>query len=403
MGCEHLDKKTKTILILAKYTGYIAVLWIAVSNQGTGMDGPLLPFLLVFAVDNIRNFYLEGKAAHLALPSLYLQTAFAFLFIFMNGSVVGGILLVILIAESLVSYPRPAGDYIFFISIIGFFCVNLAGLTLRGVLSTETLAMVLINSLFLFFAYGVSYLARRQIEEKERAENTLRELNRSRKELEAAHRELLESSKQREQLAIIEERNRLAREIHDTLAHTLTTVVVGLEAGKKLLGKDPARALSELEKSQDQARKGLEEVRRSVRELRPRELDELGFDAALKGLAREFSESGVRVELKLEQEFEVSPALELPLYRIIQESVTNSLRHGASARVVVRLKQDYSGLTLEIEDDGKGCTKLKEGFGLQGIRERAAGFGGRVEFMNRSPHGFLVRIKKEGHGCERTD
>ncbi len=121
-------------------------------------------------------------------------------------------------------------------------------------------------------------MARRQIEEKDRAESALRELERSRRELDETYQKLLKNSKEREQLAVMEERNRMAREIHDTLTHTLTTVIIGLEAGRKLMPVDTDRALAELEKSQQQARKGLQEVRRSVKELRPHELDTLGFD-----------------------------------------------------------------------------------------------------------------------------
>lgn len=106
----------------------------------------------------------------------------------------------------------------------------------------------------------------------------MRELERSRRELDETYQKLLKNSKEREQLAVMEERNRMAREIHDTLAHTLTTVIIGLEAGRKLMPVDTDRALAELEKSQQQARKGLQEVRRSVKELQPHELDTLGFD-----------------------------------------------------------------------------------------------------------------------------
>ncbi|GEM_PF-999211 len=396
-----MDKKTVLILTLAKYGVYIAVLWVTVGSQPLDLKGPLLPLLLVFMVDNVRSFFLERRARHLFKPSLFLQLIFIYLFILLDSSTIGSVLLVVLIAESQIACPRPVGDYIFFLSIGGYFGLGLAGFYWRNALTINNLALIFINSLFLFFGYGISYLARRQIEEKERAENTLKELERSQRELDEAYQKLLKNSKEREQLAVIEERNRLAREIHDTLAHTLTTVIISLEAGKKLMSRDTDRALAEFEKSQEQARRGLHEVRRSVRELRPHELETLGFDAALKGLSRELHGSGVKIDYFLEEGAAVPKGLELPFYRVIQESITNSLRHSGAGRITVTIKRKRNALILEIEDDGKGCQEIIEGYGFKGIRERVAEAGGRVEFVNQSPHGFLVKVEVEGDAYDQ--
>ena len=396
-----MDKKTALILTLAKYGVYITTLWVTISNQPLDLKGPLLPLLLVFMVDNIRSFYLDRESRQFSKSSLFLQLILLYLFIFMDSSAIGSVLLVVLIAESLIAYPRPVGDYIFLLSIGGYFGFGLAGFYWRGAFTTNNLVLILINGLFLFFGYGISYLARRQIEEKDRAESALRELERSRRELDEAYQKLLKNSKEREQLAVMEERNRMAREIHDTLAHTLTTVIIGLEAGKKLMPVDTDRALAELEKSQEQARRGLQEVRRSVKELRPHELDALGFDAALKGLYRELDGIEVKVHFCLEEGAAVPKGLELPFYRVIQESITNSLRHSGAGFITVTLRRQRNTLLLEIEDDGRGCKEIVEGHGLKGIRERVAAAGGRVEFFNRNPHGFLVRVEVEGEACDQ--
>ena len=396
-----MDKKTVLVLTLAKYGVYISALWIIISNQPLDLRGPLLPLLLVFVVDNVRSFYLDRKALHFSKPSLFLQLIFLYLFIFLDSSAIGSVLLVVLIAESMIAYPRPVGDNIFLLSIGGYFGFGMAGFYWRDALTVNNLVLVLINGLFLFFGYGISYLARRQIEEKERAENALQELEKSRRELDEAYQKLLKNSKERERLAVMEERNRLAREIHDTLAHTLTTVIIGLEAGKKLMPVDTDRALAELEKSQEQARKGLHEVRRSVSELRPHELDILGFDAALKGLSRELHGSGVNVDLSLEEGTSVPRELELPFYRVIQESITNSLRHSEAGLITVNLTRRGGTLVLEVEDDGQGCREIIEGHGMKGIRERVVAAGARVEFINRSPRGFLVKVEVEGEAHEQ--
>jgi len=390
-----LDKKTFLILTLGKYGGYLAVFWFTISSSGYMPTGPFLPVLFVFALDNIRTYYLENKLPSIVVPSLYIQMLLIFIFIYLDGSPVGGILLIILIAESLLAYPRPNGDYIFFMSLPGFLLVSAVSLYARSILSWESMASVLINCLFIFFAYGVSHMARRQLEERERAEKALEQLDRSSADLENAYQKLIEVSKEREQLAATAERSRLARELHDTLAHTLTAVIVSLEAGKKILEREPHKALDEINKSQEQARKGLDEVRLTVKTLRPAVLEAMDFTAALKGLARDYSGSGVDISYDLDEKLDLPPSLQTTLYRIIQESITNSIRHGQASNIAVRINYKENSLHLTVEDDGRGCENFIEGYGLQGIRERAAAFGGRVLFENRDGDGFLMSLTLE--------
>ncbi len=387
-----MDRKTALLLSLGKYGGYIAVFWVTVSNTGLMLPGSLLPLFLVFSLDSIRTYYLTTRLPELIVPSLYSQIALIYIFIFLEGSPVGVILLIILIAESFLDYPRPHGDYLFLMSIVGFPAVSAAALFWRSVLNWDSMAGVLINCLFLFFAYGVSYMARRQQEEKERAEDALEQLDRSRADLEKAYLKLVEMSKEQEQLAAAQERTRLARELHDTLAHSLTAIVVSLEAGKKLLSKDSVKALAEIEKSQEQARRGLEEVRATVKALRSDEPEEVDFRDALNSLARDYSGSDIAIDFMLDDQLDMLPVQEAAFYRIIQESITNSVRHGKAKKILVRIDGNQAGQRIVVEDDGLGCENLSEGHGLRGIRERASALGGKAYFGNRPDKGFMVKV-----------
>ncbi len=392
-----MDQKTTFILNLGKYGGYVAVLWVSVSQSGFMIAGPLAPFLFLFALDNIRTYYLDEKLPSLSIPSLYIQGLFAMVFIYLDGSTVGGILLIILIAESRIAYASPLGENIFFLSLVGFPAVSALSLGSRAALNWENMAAVFINALFFIFAYAVSYMARRQLEERERAEKALEQLDRSRNDLENAYLKLIEVSKEREILAAVEERSRLGRELHDTLAHTLTAIVVSLEAGKKLFDQDPQRALTEISKSQEQARSGLDEVRRTVKALRPANLDRMDFKAAVKSFARDYSGSEMAIIFELDEDLELNPAVETALYRIIQESITNSVRHGKATQVVVRLWKANELLNLTVTDNGKGCSDIQEGYGLQGIRERTASLKGCASFSCRAGDGFTVNVTLEGN------
>ncbi len=387
-----MDRKTEFILNMAKYSAYIAVLWITISIEEPSITGPLVPYIFVLALDSIRSYYLNEKLPSFSVPSLYIQAVLIFIYITLVGTPLGAILLIILVAESMLAYPRRDGERIFFISIIGFPVVNAAILYGQANLDWGNMVTILVNALFLFFAYAFSYMARGQLDEKQRAEQALAQLDRSRSDLEAAYHKLIDVSKEREQLAAVEERSRLARELHDTLAHTLTAIIVSLEAGRKLLYRDPQRALSEIDKSQDQARRGLDEVRLTVKALRSDNRDQIDFATAIKSLARDYAGSGIEIDLELEEDISLSSALETTLYRIIQEGITNSIRHSDASLIKVRLQRREGGLLLMVEDNGKGCRELTEGHGLRGIRERAAQLGGRVSFISPGSGGFLIKL-----------
>jgi len=391
-----MDQKTAFILNLVKYSGYMAVLWVAVNNSGFVVSMPIYVLLAILAIDSIRFFFLDQKAEQLVKPSFFFQLALIMLFIFLDGSAVGSILLIIIIAESLISLPHPTGERLLIISLVGFVIVSALGFHWRANLNWANMLVVLINSIFMLFAYAISYMARRQLEEKERAEKALLELDRSRTELESAYHKLIEISKEREQLAAAEERSRLARELHDTLAHTLTVIVVSLEAGKKLALNDWQKALAEIEKSQEQARRGLEQVRQTVKTLRHGEAEGLDFFAALKGLARDYSGRGIEIAFNLQEDLELSAPLEFSFYRIIQESITNSIRHSEATLIAIDLQRKDHNLLLEIADNGSGCPALVEGYGIRGMRERASAIGAEIYFINDFGSGFTVRLVLEG-------
>ncbi len=381
-----MDRKTSTLLLIAKYGGYLITLFIII-NFGTPGTAVVSTYMLAFAVDSIRNFYLENRHQTLSRFSLYLQFGFIFAFTFLDRSGIAVVLYIIIITDSLIAFPLPVGRQVFLLSLGSFALSSIYFGLEAGRPVLEVLSISAINSMVLVFAFGVGYMAKRQFEERERAQEALEKLEASRSELEKAHRQLLQHSKQKERLLLVEERNRIAREIHDTLAHSLTTIIVGMEAAKKLMDKDSERARLELEKSQEQARRGLDDVRRSVKALKPRALEEQGFSDALRALSRDFETQGVQVEVQVDRDLEIAEQYELPLFRVIQECVTNSLRHGGASRVLVSLRKVGSSLALEIADSGSGCASLVEGSGLQGIRERLEALGGRVEFLPRGRDG----------------
>lgn len=220
--------------------------------------------------------------------------------------------------------------------------------------------------------------------------------NRLAAELDARTRELEEEREERARLAVAEERARIARELHDVVAHTLGVMVV--QAGAERLHEQPGtpayNAFSTIERS---GRQALGEMGRLVSMLRTDE------DAAANGpqpglgrlpaLLDGVRETGLRIDLVVEGEpRELAPGLDVSAYRIVQEALTNTIRHGRSRQAEVRLEWDTSELRIQVADDGVGPPPeaAQTGHGLLGIGERVALYGGALATGRSELGGYLL-------------
>jgi len=199
------------------------------------------------------------------------------------------------------------------------------------------------------------------------------------------------------ELGAAEERNRLAREIHDTLAQGLTAITLQLETADALLESNPKNARTAVQKALNLTRANLEEARRSVLDLRAAPLERRTFCDALKALVEQYG-----AEWKLETEFELIGGerplpvrIEAGLYRMAQEALTNVVRHARAKHVCVHLTTSPSEIELVVEDDGQGfdTEALAKGrFGLVGLNERARLLGGTLEVCSVPGEGTELKI-----------
>jgi signal transduction histidine kinase len=210
---------------------------------------------------------------------------------------------------------------------------------------------------------------------------------------------LEQEREQKARLAVAEERARIARELHDIVAHAISVIVVQAQAGQRVLEGEQASAREALGSIETTGRQALVEMRRLLGILR-KEDRELALAprpslAYLDVLAERVREAGLPVELHVEGEAKpLPPGVELSAYRIVQEALTNTLKHAgpASAQVIVRYGAEE--VELEITDDGRGPVDGREGGqGLIGMRERAALVGGYVESGTNGGRGYTVRAR----------
>jgi signal transduction histidine kinase len=220
----------------------------------------------------------------------------------------------------------------------------------------------------------------------------------------AANKRLQRYTTTLEELTISRERNRLARELHDTLAHSLSAVTVQLEAVRSLWQVDPLRARRMLDEADVIIRRGLTEARRAMQSLRASPLQESGLILALRSLAETAAERcGAGLELRLPDQIDgaLSPMVEQGVYRIAQEALENVVRHAEAQSIRLCLEQDGHSLTLTVEDDGRGIAdsvgQVPEidhhgHLGIRGMEERANVVGGRLQIDGRGGEGTIVRL-----------
>lgn len=214
---------------------------------------------------------------------------------------------------------------------------------------------------------------------------------RSRQELESTRRELEHASRQ---AGILEERQRLAREIHDTLAQGFASIVVNLEAAETSLPAD-APSAPHLIQARSSAREGLSEARRLVWALRPEILEQSSLPGALRGVVQKLSqETGLEAKLSTTGEAGVlHPEIELTLLRVAQEALTNARKHAKASKVELTLSYLKDRVLLDINDDGVGfVVSGTGGFGLRSMRERVEAFGGQLSVESEPGQGTTVAV-----------
>ncbi|MCB9135184.1 MAG: sensor histidine kinase [Anaerolineales bacterium] len=201
-----------------------------------------------------------------------------------------------------------------------------------------------------------------------------------------------------EQLTTSRERNRLARELHDTLAHTLSMLAVQLEATKAVWEDDPGEAHTLLDQSLSATRAGLTETRRALQALRASPLEDLGLALALQALAESVSNrNGLHVEVQIPENLPaLSPLAEQTLYRTAQESLANITQHAGATHAALYLLHADNALTLTISDNGRGfdpgTVAGDAHFGLRGLQERAEMAGGRFSIQSKPGQGTEIKL-----------
>ena len=353
--------------------------------------GSFLLLYMVFLTRAVRQAQMIVK--------MLLELGLAFLLCYTLNFHYTGIVLLLL--ADMMQYPfsiRKRAGYVIFFCLVYYllesaFLKDLMNVTDISVywsyyrkdtqdLLIEVTSILHLINIFMFILYMVTSLLA-QMNEKEQ----ILKLN---EELTSANEQLERYAFEAERMAETRERNRLAREIHDTLGHSLTGIITGVEACIMLMDIAPEATKEQMRAIAEVARKGVNDVRASVKALRPDMLETLAIGEALKKLIDDTSRStGVKIDYQCDTSLDgLGQDEEEVVYRVVQESMTNAIRHGNASRIRIHIRREDNHLLIEIRDNGSGGKDIKEGFGLNHMRERLEMLGGTLSYSGED--GFRI-------------
>jgi signal transduction histidine kinase len=251
------------------------------------------------------------------------------------------------------------------------------------------LSSLLLFSLTLIFAVLLINALLAEQQSREQLESTHHELA-------MAHEQLRHYALRIEDQATLQERNRIAREIHDGLGHTLAAQTIQINNAVMFWNSDQDRALTFLKQAKQLGAEALLEIRRSVAVLRSNPLQGQLLESALLKLLTNFQQTtGMRLNSQIDLPLPLPIELNTTIYRIVQESLTNICKHAEAKMVIIELKPEASRIIhLLVEDDGQGFnpTQNTTGFGIQGMRERALAVGGQFHLQSQSGKGCRISV-----------
>ncbi len=305
--------------------------------------------------------------------------------VYLISLVVLGTIIDDIVVNTKINISLPVSIAIYIISNI-IFCFRFRNNNAYIVLGI-ILAIPVYMIIFTIF-YLINYLLR----QNEVIKSSLRDISIKNIEKDNLYKNLEEAYKKVESITSLRERNKIAADIHDTVGHTLTTVLVELEASKRLMNKDIKKAAEKLTLAQSQVRQGLNNIRSSVRVLEKGE-NILDFFNSIEALIEETERhSEVTIIKVIDKNILISEEMQKVIFSALIEGISNGIRHGKSTAFVFKLSADENKIYFSLQDNGKGAYVISPGFGLRAMKARILELNGALETSSEEGEGFNLDI-----------
>jgi signal transduction histidine kinase len=296
-----------------------------------------------------------------------------------------------------------ASEVAVFLCVVGIFLVGLRAstrdLVIAGVAAVGLLtATSVLEGVSGDMVSGIAWVTIVPVGIPALAGRVLRSRNALNRRLDEQACELERNRAEREAAAVLGERTRIARELHDVVAHDVSVMLVQAAAAKRTVPADPERARAAIAAVEDTGREALGELRRLLGVLR-RGDEELALAPQpslerIGALVARMRATGLPVELEVAGDpVHLPPGVDAAAFRIVQEALVNVVRHAAATRAIVRVDYEPEAVELVVSDDGRGDGPIRDGRGLVNLRERVALYGGELRADRRRPRGFELRAR----------
>lgn len=391
--------ENKTFLITRYLTTFIIILGITFTEMDNLNSFAIILILLFIINTQLRYFLFRDK-----FVPVFISIIVDFIF----GSILyinyDGLLLPYFIIGII--------DSFFLLENIGKYILSSLGLLIFLYAGKELPINELLSYIIVIITLGlISCIIKKEQNRTLKAEYLYHRLRKSENALIKTNRELEAYADSIKELSILKERNRISREIHDSVGHSLSTIIIQLGAIEKIAKDDGETASLMASNLRDFTKNGLEEIRKALRELKPKEFKEYEALLAIERLIKDFSKlTGIDVKLGFSKnKWQLDEESSLVLYRVVQEFLSNSARHGKATRISIFMHFNDKDLIVTMQDNGIGSNKIAPGLGLTSISERINELGGNLSYESREGKGFLLRVvlksidNYESHNMESKD
>ena len=387
-----MDSKTENGLTGVLYALLAAALLsVVLQNFVDPWAVILLSGILLVSV-TVRNAVIYASPRHrkLGMISFIPDILIIFLISRYDKSGSSQIYYLALICDASIAYSYAFSGSVAFLSLLAFGVGRYVSMQNASV--KDFITGMIFNILAFIATYAIMYIVKYEIRQREKLSITMNELKIKTKLLENAYMRLKETSKELEEMTVLRERNTIAREIHDTVGHTLTTVLLEMEAGERLMKMNPDSAADKIKLAKSQVRKGLNDIRESVRVLKEGGAI-LEFVPSIKLLIKETTQHGdIYIKDEISDLPELTVQQEKAIYRALQEGLTNGIKHGKSTAFVFKLKYDNGYVQFFLQDNGEGPDKITYGFGLTAMEQRVREAGGVLTIRSTAGEGCSISI-----------
>lgn len=395
---DNVNTKIKTAVITVNYSAFLLIMLITcIYDSSKSVMLVFLYFLLLLSY-SIRTFFLTNifdKEEMEKKPKLWIFLSYCvevivlFLVNRLDSTFISISLYAFLADDVVINNNQRTGiTASALLYVISSFSILYH---VDFVMEKAVIPILLSLSLYIV-VYIIFFLIHYLLIQTEVIEGALKDIIIKKLEKDILYNNLKEAYEKVEAVTALKERNRIAREIHDTVGHTLTTVLVEIEACKRLMKKDVELAMDKLSLAQGQVRKGLNDIRGSVRLLENGE-DILDFYGALETIIRDTEKhSGVVVKSHIDTGIVLTKLQEKVLLSALLEGLTNGIRHGKSTAFVFKLYSEGGKIGFSLEDNGVGAAVVTPGFGLRAMRGRVVDLGGSLEVASKPLEGFGLYI-----------